>query len=193
MSMIIFLKKAIKRLTRIIFLKKGIYGKIGSGNRFTKGVFVEEAAKIGMNNYFGPNCMINNAVIGNYCSIGPGVKIGQGVHSKNFITTYQPLSSKIIGHSLKTSPAILGSDVWCGANVVIMQGVQIGTGAIIGANAVVTKSIPPFSIAVGIPAKVIDYRFNQEEINLILESEWFLKNKTKAGEKIETLWNQINS
>lgn len=167
------MRKVYRRIFRIIIGKKGIYGEIKKGNKFTKGVFVSELASIGMHNYFGPYAMINNAVMGNFCSIAPGVKIGQGNHSISYITTYQKISSELISHSLNTTQTIIGNDVWCGANVVIMQGVKIGDGAVIGANAVVTHDIPDYGIAVGMPAKVIKYRFNSEVITKIKESRWF--------------------
>lgn len=58
-------------------------------------------------------------------------------------------------------------------HAVILQGVKIGDGAVIGANAVVTKDIPPYAIAVGVPAKVICYRFSEDKIKRILDSGWF--------------------
>lgn len=167
------IQKAIGRVFRMMRGKKGIYGIFGKGNRFTKGVFMEEAAVVGNYNYFGPYVMLNNVKLGNYCSIAPNVKMGQGVHSKDFVTTYQPLSSSLIGHSLKTTPTLIGNDVWCGANVVIMQGVKVGDGVVIGANAVVTSDIPDYAIAVGIPARVIKYRFDKEVIQTIKDSNWY--------------------
>lgn len=184
------INKAAKRILRIILGKKGVYGKLGRKNRFTRGVFVEEESIIGNYNYFGPFAMINHAIIGNYCSIAPNVKIGQGVHSKDFITTYQPLSKAVINHSLKTSPSIIGNDVWCGANVVIMQGVVIGNGAILGANAVVTSNIPEYAIAVGVPAKVIGYRFDENTINLIQESKWYTHDIEDAKKIIMDLYER---
>lgn len=186
------LKKVIHRIIRITLCKKGIYGTIqGKGNTFSKGVFVEEGACIGKNNYFGPYTMINNALIKNYCSIGPGVKIGQGMHSVNYITTYQKISRSLINHSLDRKPAVIGNDVWCGANVVIMQGVEIGDGAVIGANAVVTKDIPPYAIAVGIPAKVIKFRFKEEQIKKIQNSKWYEYNIKESKEVIKNLEEEI--
>lgn len=59
---------------------------------------------------------------------------------------------------------IIEEDVWCGANVTILKGVTIGRGSIIAAGAVVTKNIPPYSIACGVPAKVIKKRMSDEDI-----------------------------
>lgn len=186
------LKKAIHRVIRIVLCKKGIYGTIqGKGNTFSKGVFIEEGACIGKNNYFGPYTMINHALIKNYCSIGPGVKIGQGMHSIDYITTYQKISGNLINHSLDKKPTIIGNDVWCGANVVILQGVEIGDGAVIGANAVVTKDIPPYAIAVGIPAKVIKFRFKEEQIKEIRNSKWYECDIEESKELIKNLEKKI--
>ena len=59
---------------------------------------------------------------------------------------------------------VIEEDVWCGANVTILKGVTIGRGSIIAAGAVVTKDVPPYSIAGGVPAKVIKTRWTQQQI-----------------------------
>jgi acetyltransferase-like isoleucine patch superfamily enzyme len=58
---------------------------------------------------------------------------------------------------------IIGDDVWVGFGAVIMQGVKIGSGAIIGATAVVTKDVPPFEIWAGVPARKIGHRFRDTD------------------------------
>lgn len=184
--MIIF-KKAIFRVFRILTGHVGIYGRIGKGNKFKRGVFVQENTVIGKYCYFGPSTMINNAEIGNYCSFAPGVKIGQANHSKDYITTFQGISGKMIGHSLWGKPAVIGNDVWCGANAVIMQNICVGDGAIIGANAVVTRDIPDYGIAVGVPARVIKYRFDEPIRGKIKESNWFLLDIDEAKAVISDL------
>lgn len=68
---------------------------------------------------------------------------------------------------------VIGNDVWIGQNVTIMPGVHIGDGAIIGTNATVASDIPPFSIAVGNPAKVIRCRFDSEMIDLLERLQWW--------------------
>ena len=57
-----------------------------------------------------------------------------------------------------TDPVVIEDDCWIGLNAVILQGVTLGHGCIIGAGAVVTRSIPPWSIAVGVPARVVGQR-----------------------------------
>ena len=68
---------------------------------------------------------------------------------------------------------IVGNDVWIGRNVTILGGVKVGNGAVIGTGAVVTKNIPPYAIAVGNPAQVIKYRFDEETIKKLLAVKWW--------------------
>jgi virginiamycin A acetyltransferase len=70
-------------------------------------------------------------------------------------------------------PCKIGGDVWIGARAVILGGVKIGHGAVIGAGAIVTKDIPPHAIAVGVPAKVVRYRFAQSLSEAIIQSQWW--------------------
>lgn len=67
----------------------------------------------------------------------------------------------------------IGNDVWVGRNVIILNGASIGNGAVVGAGAVVTKDIPDYAIAVGNPARVIKYRFTQEQIDKLNEIKWW--------------------
>ena len=68
---------------------------------------------------------------------------------------------------------VIGNDVWIGYEAVILAGVTIGDGAVIGARAVVTKDIPPYTIVSGVPAKPIRKRFSQETIDLLLKIKWW--------------------
>lgn len=70
-------------------------------------------------------------------------------------------------------PIEIGNDVWIGANVTILRGVHIGDGAVIGANTLVNKDIPPYAIVVGCPARVIKYRFEETVIQKLLNLKWW--------------------
>ncbi|WP_412520301.1 CatB-related O-acetyltransferase [Staphylococcus simulans] len=175
------LLKLLKRISRLLKYKSFVFGRIGYGNQFGKDTFISEGAVIGSYNYFGPQVMVNNCTIANYCSIGPGVKIGQAEHSTNYWTTSQLISKKNINHSLNIEPTLIENDVWLAANVIVLQGVKVGTGAIIGAGAVVTNDIPNYAIAVGVPAKVIKYRFDQPTIDALLDTRWFDKSPDEAS------------
>lgn len=61
---------------------------------------------------------------------------------------------------MSVEPVVIGDDVWIGTRVIILPGVKIGNGVIIAAGAVVTKDIPDYAVAGGVPAKVIKYRNN---------------------------------
>lgn len=67
----------------------------------------------------------------------------------------------------------IGHDVWIGQNVTLKNGISIGNGAILAANAVVVKDVPPYAIVGGNPARIIKYRFNEEVIQLLGSSEWW--------------------
>ncbi|RWT08861.1 hypothetical protein DN600_02135 [Aeromonas caviae] len=67
------------------------------------------------------------------------------------------------------SPINIGNDVWIATDVKIMQGVTIGDGAVIAQESLVTKSVPPYAIVGGNPAKIIRYRFSPSEIEQLLE------------------------
>lgn len=63
-----------------------------------------------------------------------------------------------------------------------MQGVTIGDGAVIGAGAVVTKDIPPYAVAVGVPAKISRYRFGKEQIDALMQFKWWEKDEAWLSE-----------
>lgn len=183
--------KIIKKIYRLIVFRRRIYGEVGKANTFAFGAYIHEMACIGSYNYIGPYTMVNNAIIGNYCSIAPSVKIGQANHSKEFVTTYNKISSKLIEFNMYEKPTMIGNDVWIGANTVIMQGLSIGDGAVIGANTVVTKDVPPYAIVVGVPAKIIKFRFSPESINKIKESKWYQYEFKKAVQIVKDLASEI--
>ena len=68
---------------------------------------------------------------------------------------------------------VIGNDVWIGYEAVVMAGVTIGDGAIIGARAVVTKDVPPYTIVGGVPARKIRRRFSDNVIARLLELKWW--------------------
>lgn len=107
-------------------------------------------------------CTEADLTIGNHVIFGPRPTIITGNHRINEIGKFITESHE--KQTMDDAPVIIEDDVWCGANVIILKGVTIGRGSIIGAGAIVTKSVPPYSIVGGIPAKFIRYRFTIEEI-----------------------------
>ena len=84
----------------------------------------------------------------------------------------------------KKFQVIIGNDCWINANVTIISGVTIGDGAVVLAGAVVTKNVPPYSIVGGVPAKILKYRYSEEDIKFLLKTQWWNK---------EDFWLKQNS
>lgn len=95
----------------------------------------------------------NTIKIGNNCLTGKWVTISDNNHGDtNYNTLVLPPQKRQI---VTKGPVIIGNNVWIGDKVSILSGVTIGDGAIIASNAVVTQDIPPYSVAGGVPAKII--------------------------------------
>lgn len=116
--------------------------------------------------------------IGKFCSLAD-VKIVLGSeHRIDWVSTYpfNTLSKKfsyIKGHPSTKGDIIIGNDVWIATGVTILSGVTIGDGAVIGANSLVTKDVPAYYIAGGVPAKVIKPRFSSDIINELINIKWW--------------------
>ncbi len=179
-------------VSNLVFYCLGKYkfynSKIGAGSKLKQGTHICRQSVVGKHTFVGRNCSLDQATIGNYCSIAPNVFIGPGVHSIDFISTSQRIATHLIGHELVSNKTIIGSDVWIGVNSVIMQGVKVGDGAVIGANSVVTKDVEEYSIVAGVPAKQLRMRFPKEKIKILKESKWFDLDLDQARAKVEQLW-----
>lgn len=174
------------KLSRLkVRLKSSIYKKKNNTSLFSeKSVLFSMAhintSYIGKYTYFAGYASVNNCKIGGFCSIADGVKIGVGMHPLNFISTHPVLYSadtifpyRLLDDSIlsqlpsyfETKETLIGNDVWIGTNSIVLDGVQIGDGAVIAAGSVVTKNVPDYAIVGGIPARIIKYRPIPEEIN----------------------------
>ncbi|WP_430431169.1 CatB-related O-acetyltransferase [Priestia megaterium] len=140
--------------------------------------------KIESYSYVGNNTNAINCEIGRYSSIGPNVKLGLGKHPTHMFSTsplfYTPKNIfrvKIVDKQTFSEYAQIevGHDVWIGANAIVLDGVKIGTGAVIAAGAVVTKDVPPYAIVGGVPANIIKYRFSEETISKLIKTKWWEK------------------
>lgn len=115
--------------------------------------------------------------IGNFCSIARHVSFHGFAHDPGRITTYY-MGRNVLGlpieqETVTRGPIVIGHDVWIGAGSHVLSGVTIGTGAVIGAGSVVTRDVPPYAVAVGAPARVVRYRFDEAIINRLLQSRWW--------------------
>lgn len=136
-------------------------------------------------------------IIGKFCAIAKGIEfvMNGANHRMSSVTTY-PFN--IMGGGWeKTTPTleelpfkgdtIVGNDVWIGQNVTVMPGVHIGDGAIIAANSVVTKDVPPYHIAGGNPCKILRKRFEDELIEYLLRLQWWNWPPEKILENLDAL------
>ena len=138
-------------------------------------------------------------IIGKFCQIGAGVEfIMNGAnHFMKGLTTYPfNIFSKDLQKftpSLDKMPikgdTVIGNDVWIGQNVTILPGVHIGDGAVIGANSVVGSDIPPYTIAVGNPCRVIKKRFDDKTIEKLLNLKWWDYPIEAIEQNIDKLFN----
>jgi virginiamycin A acetyltransferase len=140
------------------------------------------SVEIGDYTYVAPNSFICCAKIGKFCSIGPNVVCGLGIHPTNGISTSPMFYSTFKQNGISLSQdnktteildVVIGNDVFIGANVTILGGVKIGDGAVIGAGAVVSKDIPAYAVAIGVPIKIVKYRFDEEIIKQLLTVKWW--------------------
>ena len=82
---------------------------------------------------------------------------------------------------------VIGNDVWIGYEAVILAGVMIGDGAVIGARAVVTKDVPPYTVVGGVPAKEIKKRFSQQTIEELLRLKWWDWDEDRIARNISAI------
>lgn len=105
--------------------------------------------KIGNRCFFNNNCSITaaeNIEIGEHCMFANNLVVVDHDHK---------VDKGVVTGNLVSKPVVIGNNVWCGANVTILKGVTIGDGAIIAANAVVTKDVSAHNIVAGVPAKIL--------------------------------------
>jgi acetyltransferase-like isoleucine patch superfamily enzyme len=147
---------------------------------------------LGEYSYISQYSIVNKSEIGKFCSIAHGSYIGLWEHNTQVTThsfyLYEHSGNFVKGYKNYDKDNIittLGSDVWVGANAVILKGINVGDGAIIGASAVVTKDVPSYAIVVGNPAKIIKYRYNRDDIIWLLKIKWWDFSREKIKEIIE--------
>jgi len=138
------------------FLAKLILDECGDNVWIENGVYIGDGSnrKLGNNSGLG-----KNASIPKYTYIGDNVMMGPDVLIITRNHEFKDLSVPMNRQGMKKhEPVIIEDDVWIGARVIILPGVRIGKGSIIGAGAVVTKDVEPYTIVGGVPARVIGSR-----------------------------------
>jgi acetyltransferase-like isoleucine patch superfamily enzyme len=172
--------------------------RIGAGSRIFRST-IKGPLYLNRNSQLGPDivagkytglnesCYIARGTIGAYCSIGARTAINPFNHPTRWLSThefqYHPNSydwvaeyqdlARLGRSSDMFGKANIGNDVWTGHNVNILADVTIGDGAIIAAGSVVTKDVPPYAIAAGVPAVVKGIRFADSVIERLLKLKWW--------------------
>jgi phosphonate metabolism protein (transferase hexapeptide repeat family) len=138
---------------------------------------------LGDYSYVVSDCNVIYSTIGKFCSIAAASRLNPGNH---------PLERPALHHFTYRSASydmgadddgffdwrrahrvVLGNDVWIGHGALVLPGITIGNGAVLGGGAVASKDIPPFAIAVGVPAKIQRYRFEPPIVDRLLRLAWW--------------------
>lgn len=149
-------------------------------------IFIEDHVSIGANAVlYATNAKI---IIKRYFVSGNGMKIATGQHERRVGRYLASISETEKNHNIGLDKdVIINEDVWCGFNVSIMAGVEIGRGCTIAAGSVVTKSTPPYSIIGGVPARFIKFYWDIEQI-LKHESILYSQEERLSCELLENIF-----
>jgi acetyltransferase-like isoleucine patch superfamily enzyme len=198
-SKILFYKLRVKVHPTVYISKKTTFA---GNNVIHSGVNIVNSI-LGHATYLGKNCIMPNVVIGSYCSIAGHVEVLPYTHpTSKYVSTHpaffsllkqagftyaekQLFQEELFFDKEKGINVKIGNDVWIGANVLIIGGVEIGDGAVVAAGSIITKNVPNYAIVGGIPAKVIRYRFNEEQITFLSKIKWWKKTPKWLSEHAE--------
>ena len=151
---------------------------------------------LGDYSYVSNDCDIIYSTIGKFCSIASQVRINPGNHplwrAALHHFTYRSRSYDLCpedDHEFfnwrRAHPVLLGDDVWIGHGAILLPGVKIGTGAVVGAGAVVTKDVRPFTIVAGVPAKTLRRRLQPEVEAAYMRIRWWDWPREKLAAALE--------
>jgi acetyltransferase-like isoleucine patch superfamily enzyme len=141
---------------------------------------------------------IDSLKIGNFVSISSNVRfLLHENHQTDTFTTF-PLRSVLLGKPYACDmrargPIVIDDEVWIGQGATILSGVSIGKGAIIAAGAVVSKDVPPYAVAGGVPARIIKYRFDQNARDRLLRMRLSEVSRDEIIQNIDLFYSPIDA
>lgn len=195
----------LRRLRTVILLstarKRLTHGKdihVGKGTR----LWAPKRISLGDHVYIGKDVLIEcNATIGSFVLIANQVAfVGRHDHdfgAIGFPVRYAPwIGSAKHPSRYSDECAAVGDDVWIGYGVIVLSGTTIGRGAIVAAGSVVTADVPPYAVVAGIPARVVSYRFDNDDVTIRKHEQAIRNGKFALSEKgydfcvIEPAWSE---
>lgn len=168
--------------------------------------------QLGYGSYIGADSCFSYANFGRFCSVGDHVELISAQHPVDtFVSTSPAFYSVSHSSSLVTKQKYneylrdaegkalrVGNDVWIGSHALLKGGITIGDGAVIAMGALVTHDVPPYAIVAGVPAKIIKYRFTEEERETLLRIRWWdkpiewIKENVNAFENVTTFIDVVD-
>ncbi|MBQ9008413.1 MAG: CatB-related O-acetyltransferase [Clostridia bacterium] len=135
-------------------------------------------------------------IIGKFCQIASGVEfvMNGANHQMNAVSTFPfytlegwDMDPPALSDLPLKGDTVIGNDVWIGQNAVILPGIHIGDGAILGASSVVGCDVPPYTVMIGNPARILRRRFDDELIDLLLRFRWWDRDIEEINQLIPIL------
>jgi acetyltransferase-like isoleucine patch superfamily enzyme len=151
----------------LMYLYRPMFASHGKNFRFDPyGFYTFNTIRVGDDVYLGYRPIVmateSNITIGSKVMFGPEVVVLGGNHNTSVVGKFAcDVHEKLPENDLDV---IIEDDVWIGSRAIILHGVVIGRGSIVGAGTVVTKNVPPYAIAAGVPARVVKFRWDVDTI-----------------------------
>lgn len=155
-----------------------------------------ENVEMGSYSYCGPFCIFQNAKIGKFANIAASVRVGPTRHPierptlhhftyRRAMYGFAEMDDEDFFAWRAQQLSCIGHDTWIGHGAIIMPNVTVGNGSVIGAGAVVTHDIDAYSVAVGVPARVVKRRFTAEVAEAMERIRWWDWSHEEIGERLE--------